>query len=49
MGNFYGAICELIGINLLHELSKKIDKNYITLYRDKGFIILIKSKPELKS
>lgn len=40
MGSCDGAYCELIGIYLLHELSKIVDENDISLYRAEGLIIL---------
>ena len=41
MGSYDGAeICELVGLYILDELSKKLNKNDLGLYRDDGLILL---------
>ena len=41
MGSYDGAeICELVGLHILDELCKKLNKNDIGLYRDDGLILL---------
>ena len=41
MGSYDGAeICELVGLHILDELSKILNKNDVGLYRDDGLIVL---------
>ena len=40
MGGYHGAeVCELVGLYMLHELTKIIPKNTIGLYRDDGLMV----------
>ena len=44
MGYFDGAeICELVGLYILNDLSRKFEKDFVGLYRDNG-LALIKGK-----
>ena len=48
MGSYDGAeICELVGLHILDELSKILNKNDTGLYRDDGLIVLKNKKPFL--
>ena len=41
MGSYDGAeVCELVGLYILDELSKFLNKNDVGLYRDDGLIVL---------
>ena len=50
MGVFDGAqVCELVGVFLLHQLSKLYEEKDIGLYRDDGLAVFKnKSEPQLK-
>ena len=48
MGSFDGAeICELVGLYLLHKLSKILDRNDVGLYRDGGLAAINNSNGPL--
>ena len=50
MGSYDGAeVCELVGLFILSELTKLIDKNSIGLYRDDGLAILKTVREKLQT
>ena len=46
MGSFDGAeICDLVGLFLLHDLTKKFGNKFVGLYRDDGLAIIQSKSP----
>lgn len=43
MGGYHGAeVCEIVGLYMLHELTKFIPKKFVGLYRDDGLMVTTK-------